>query len=150
MRLVLMVLSLVLFTMGDVRAEGSWEKLLKEIDGPVENKPKDKDGSVQMLSMPDMDQAASKGDSKDVTVKFVTTYKCNNPEYPECLWDMRRKPRLVDRENCKDTTRLYLQALAAYNRCVDRRTRKHARRVVDVFNCLARGRKDCPYVYGDD
>jgi len=104
--------------------------------------------------MPDMSvKAEAETQSKEgseVTINSVASYKCTNPRFPRCLIDMRKYPGMVDISNCRDLTKLYLQATASFNRCIDRRTRLHARRVVDNFNCVARGRQGCPSIYARD
>lgn len=130
-----------------VHAESSWDKLIGEID---QKQPKDPQ-AAKLLAMPDMSmnaqsQATQQGDG-DVTVNYVPDYRCTNPRFPSCIRNMRKYPNIMETENCRDLTKLYLQATAAYNRCVNRQTRKHARKVVDTFNCLAQKRKGCPYAY---
>ncbi len=140
-----------LFLMGDAWAQSSWEKLIEEIDKPVMGKapPADQNGSMA-LSMPEgfavSSQQADNGQDDGVEAKVVTSYKCSNPSLPKCLIYLD-DPDRVDVRNCKEVTKLYLRAVAGYSRCVDRQARKHARRVVDYFNCTTRGNKNCGFVY---
>jgi len=148
-------LCLIVAVMGQAPAwgESSWDKLLKEIDEPDKGAvaPPD-DNNVQRLDMPDMAaQTQSEQDKNDdARAQLVTSYKCDNPSVPDCLLDLKYHPRRVDFQNCRDLTKLYLQAVASYNRCVDRRSRKHARHIVNYFNCVADKRENCPLLYGDD
>lgn len=147
------VLAVVLSLSGTAYGQSSWEKLIKEIEEPMMGKPPAEkgDGEASLLRMPEgfsatqSDQAEAGTD--EVSVNFVTSYKCTNPDFPRCLMRMDSRGR-VDVQNCKEVTKLYLRAVAAYSRCVDRRARNHARNVIDYFNCKARGRTDCPFVYG--
>lgn len=153
MRWFILSLALFMLVVSPAMAQTSWEKLIKDIEKPdmSANQPAD-NASGPQVSMPDMAaQSSAKADTKDdVGMKIVSSYKCENPDIPDCLFELRYKPRLVDVENCRDMTALYLQAVASYNRCVDRRSRKHARRIVNFFNCAAAKREDCPSLYGDD
>jgi len=152
MRLSIWILFMLVFSSGSVLAQSSWEKLINEIEKPVMG---DEPGKGQLkgnlLKMPDMSvnarSSAEENDQKSIT--FVTSYKCVNPDIPDCLWNMRSKPGRVDLENCRDITRSYLQNIASYNRCVDRRARKHARHVVKFFNCYADKRQNCPGFFVD-
>ncbi|WP_419797577.1 MAG: hypothetical protein ACNI26_14915 [Terasakiella sp.] len=153
MRGFILFLTFFMLAFSPAMAQTSWEKLIKDIEKPdmSANQPADK-ASGPLLSMPDMNaQSSTKAEAKDdVRMKMVTSYKCENPDIPDCLFDLRYKPRVVDVENCRDMTALYLQAVASYNRCVDRRSRKHARHIVNFFNCAAAKREDCTTLYGDD
>jgi len=144
---ILFFLMALSFTGYGVHAESSWDKLIGEIDQKQPKGSKD----AKLLEMPDMSeqtqsQAQQQGDG-DVKIKSVPNYQCANPRFPTCLRDMRRYPNITETQNCRELTKLYLQATAAYNRCVNRQTRKHARKVVDTFNCLAQKRKGCPYAF---
>lgn len=136
----------LIFSIQQVQAESSWDKLIGEID----QKTPSKQGGAQVLEMPDMSedtqaQAQEQG-AGDGEIQLVPSYRCLNPRLPRCMIRMGRKS-FVDFQSCRNVTRSYLQSLASYNRCVNRQTRRHARKVVDYFNCKARGGRDCPSIY---
>lgn len=103
-----------------------------------------------LLSLPDdrLETNGATADDAQSRPDYVFTYNCHNPAYPRCMFDLEFKPRMADKQNCREVVRAYLQMVQAYNRCVDRRSRQHMRNVVEHFNCLARNGENCPGVYG--
>jgi hypothetical protein len=135
---------LIFFTYS-AHAESSWDKLIGDID----HKQPGADKGVKLLEMPDMSTNGQSPNEQqsldDVQVQVAPSYRCDNPNFPKCIIYLGDED--VDFENCRDQTKGYLQALASFNRCVDRQTRTHARKVVDYFNCKSRGERNCPFVY---
>jgi len=154
MRYLLLCFAFIFWASSPVMAQTSWEKLINDIEKPdmgeTQSPQKGAPLSVEMPDMNAQDAHTQESDKDAARMKMVNSYKCENPDIPDCLFDLRYKPRRVDFENCRDLTALYLKAVASYNRCVDRRSRKHARHIVNFFNCAAAKRTDCPLLYGED
>jgi len=142
-------------------AQSSWETLIQEVQTPVHKGESHKNtapatgntaaGRIEPLRKP-TGQSARPTDKNDApSVKRVMNYRCHNPDIPQCLWDMRYEDYAFnDLENCRDVTAAYLDLVNSYQRCVARVAEKHTDHIIEVFNCVADGRENCPMFHSFD
>lgn len=141
-------------------AQSSWDQLIQDVQTPSKGSPTptrpqhpEAKPQTQKLSVPSglATKRNPHPNGGDVSAKFVMQHRCHNPDIPQCLWDLRYEDyQYADLENCRDVTISYLDLVDSYQRCVSRVAENHAQRIVDLFNCAADGRNDCPTFYGDD